>query len=214
MKNNKIISEAKKAGLVATAVLTLNACGNKQLSESQLQIAQQKTDSALNMHSEYIMAAATVDWLDLKISGYRNINKNFVRMYARDYVKHDISDSVLSKFMLCMIDDEDAFLLLDNDSIAKDTVTVNILDGISYVCRNKKWFNDMMLYLTDKYDEKQLLNSDFFNVINSPELRKKFEYNTGCIDNLQSYMEFPLQRKNLIKTETYNRYIKEARKQR
>lgn len=214
MKNNKIVSEVKKAGLVATAVLTMNSCGNKQLSESQLQIAQQKADSALKMNSEYIMASSTVDWLDLKINAYRTCNKNFVRIYARDYVKYDMHNSVLSKFMLCMIDDKDVFLYLYNDSTANDTVSVNLLGGISQVCRNEKWFNDMMLYFTDKYDERQFLNSEFFKVVNNKELRRKFEFNTRHIEDLQKYMEFPLERKNILRTEMYNRYAKEAQKQR
>ena len=214
MKNNKIISEVKKAGLVATAVLTMNSCGNKQLSESQLQIAQQKADSALKMNSEYIMSLSTIDWLNLKINAYRTSNKNFVRIYVRDYVKYDMHNSVLSKFMLCMIDDKDVFLYLYNDSITNDTVSVNLLGGISNICRNEKWFNDMMLYFTDKYDERQFLNSEFFKVVNNPELRKKFERNTRHIEELQKYMEFPSQRKDIIHAEVYDRYINEEKRQR
>ncbi len=214
MTNNKIVSDIKKAGLVTTAVFTLNACGNKQLSESQMQIAQAKTDSTLAVHHEYRMAKAAVDFGETKINEYRNANKNLVKMYAENYIKSSITDIALRRFMLNAIDNESVLFALDNEDVENDTISVNTLTTMRYVRRTQRWFNDMILYLTDKYTEQQLLNSEFFNVINNPKLKRKFEYNTKQIEYLNSCIEFPLKRENAIKTEVLNKYVKEAKRQR
>jgi hypothetical protein len=214
MKNNKIVSDVKKAGVVATAVLTLNACGHKQSSESQTQTAYHKADSALTVHPEYRIASALIDLCETRINEYRNANKNLVKSYSRDYIKQNLTDAALAKFMLNAINNDSVLFELDDDDYENDTISVDTLNTMPYIRRTQRWFNDMMLYLKDKYTEQQLLNSDFFKVINSPELQRQFKYNTSKMEQLRSSMEFPLERKKTIKTEVFNKYVKETKRQR
>ena len=214
MKKENIVSGIKNAAVVATAVFTMNSCGNKQLSEGQLQMAQHKTDSALRVHPEYTIANATLELCEMKIANYRDANKKIVKMYARDYVKKNIKDAALAKFMLGAMNDDAVLFLLDNDDNENDNVSVNTLATMRYVRSTQRWFNDMILYLNGRYTEQQLLNSDFFNVVNSAELKRKFEYNTKQIEYVNSCMEFPLNRKNIIQTEVFNKYQKEVKRQR
>lgn len=214
MKKEKIVSGIKNAAVVATAVFTMNSCGNKQLSEGQLQMAQHKTDSALSVHPEYTIANATIELCEMKIAEYRNANKGIVRNYARDYIKKNIKDAALARFMLGAMNDDTLLFAPDNDGDESDTIPVNTLTTMRYVRRTQRWFNDMILYLNGRYTEQQLLKSDFFNVINSAELKRKFEYNTKQIEYVNSCMEFPLSRKNAIQTEVFNKCQKEVKRQR
>ena len=214
MKKEKIVSGVKSAAVVATAVFTMNSCGNKQLSESQLQMVQHKTDSALSVHPEYTTANTILELCEMKIAEYRDANKSIVRNYARDYIKKNIKDAALAKFMLGVMNDNAVLFLSDDDDNENDTISVNTLTTMRYVRRTQRWFNDMILYLNGRYTEQQLLNSNFFNVVNSAELKRKFEYNTKQIYKVQSCMEFPLNRKNTIQTEVFNKYQKEVKRQR
>ena len=214
MKKEKIVSGVKSAAVVATAVFTMNSCGNKQLSESQLQMVQHKTDSALSVHPEYAIANTTLELCEAKIAEYRDANKSIVRNYARDYIKKNIKDAALARFMLGAMNDNTLLFTSDNDGDESDTIPVNTLTTMRYVRRTQRWFNDMILYLNGRYTEQQLLNSNFFNVVNSAELKRKFEYNTKQIDKVQSCMEFPLKRKNTIQTEVFDKYQKEVKRQR
>ncbi|MBR3511113.1 MAG: hypothetical protein IKN73_03565 [Alphaproteobacteria bacterium] len=213
MKKENVVSGIKTAAVVATAVLTLNSCGNRKMSEKQMQIVEQKTDSAQRVHPGYKMASGLYDLCEIKIREYRESNRTLVRKTAQGYIKRYIKDINLRNFMLNSIQDEALMqkaFFEDVDS-ELDSVESNTVDTMSYIRKNERWFNDLMMYLTYMYDERQLLNSEFFKVLNNKDLRGIFEYNTRNIEKLKEYSDFTAERKNSIHNEIRNKYVEEAK---
>ncbi len=218
MKSEKIISGIKTAGVVLTAALTMNSCGPRQLSEKEQQTVQHKTDSAVYVHPEYRMAVGLVELGETKIKSFRDANKALLKMGAKDFIRTGVKDAKMARFMYRAIEDE-KFVFSSNSGIDSDdgfaeNVDINTLSMMQRIRREQRWYNDLLLYLSDKYTEQQLLKSNFFKVINNKDLKKSFEYNTQQIEYLQSCMEFPLQREKIIRDELWNKYASEAVKQR
>lgn len=218
MKSEKIISGIKTAGVVLTAALTMNSCGPRQLSEKEQQTVQHKTDSAVYVHPEYRMAVGLVELGETKIKSFRDANKALLKMGAKDFIRTGVKDAEMARFMYRAIEDE-KFVFSSNSGIDSDdefaeNVDINTLSMMQRIRREQRWYNDLLLYLSDKYTEQQLLKSNFFKVINNKDLKKSFEYNTQQIEYLQSCMEFPLQREKTIRDELWNKYASEAVKQR
>lgn len=214
MKNNKIVSEIKTAGVALVASATMFSCGNKQLSESQMQAVHHKADSAVAVYPEYRVASNLFDLCELKIQKYRDANKQLIKAHARNYIKNNITDIALAKFMLESLGNDKLLFALDTDSCENEGVSVEQLITMRSVRRNQRWFNDMILYLSDKYNEKQLLNSEFFTVVNNSGLKSAFERNTQQIEMLQSNAEFAAGRKKDIYDGFLQQYTESAKKQR
>ncbi len=213
MKNNKIIYLLKTTGVVATAVLTMASCGHK-MSESEKQTVQHKTDSAAMMHPEYKLASDLSDLCDLRIKNLHRLNKDIAKIYARRQVLDNITDTFMKKLMLDMITEE-SFVTQNCFAVTEsDSVQDNVSDAVSFIIKNQSWFNDLMLYLTDEYNEKQFLQSDFFKVIDDEQFRNMFEHNVKKIEKIQSGADFAAERKTVVYQRLWNKYEKEVQKQR
>ena len=218
MKKEKIISDIKTAGIVTMASLTLSSCGPKELTPSQLEKASYKTDSAVNKNSEYKITKKIIDLCSVKAEEYRDANKNMVKKYSVDYIKRNIKNMELRKFMLASVknngfSDFDVIDDYENDSIGGGEYS-NSSKTIRYIRRNQRWFNDMMLYLSGQYNDNQLLNSDFFKVVNNPVLKKNFEHNAKRIEQLNANTMFATQPQNRIYGEIFNKQKEEIQRKR
>ena len=198
-----------------TAMLTLNSCAKKQMTEDQEQIIKHKTDSAANLDHEYNRDNILLELCGSQAKEIRNINKHLVKIYSKDYIKRNIKNKQYADFMLQEITNES---LVSTWNYYDDTVDTVCLHAKTYPVRcvlpKQKWFDDLMAYLSDKCDERQLLNSDFFVVINSPELKRDFEYNTKRLEKLNSHINFVSGRKNIVYKELWDKYAKEVQRKR
>ena len=216
MKKENIISDIKTAAVVATAAMTLSGCGHKELSESQLQMVQHKTDSAVNANNEYRIARTLTFLVDDRIEQYRNANMNMVKKYSMSYIKRDIKDATLRKYMIDAILNKNSYdiEMADNIEYNDSADTENVSQTMQYIRNNQRWFNDLMLYLNGKYTDRQLLNSEFFKIIKNDELKRRFEYNTGKIEELTKNTTFLSQRQDTIRGKIYDKYVREAQRKR
>ncbi len=216
MKKENIISDIKTAGVVATASLTLASCNPKPLSESQLQMVQHKTDSAANTNNEYRIARTLTFLVDDRIEQYRNANMNMVKKYSMSYIKRDIKDATLRKYMIDAMLNEKSYdiEMADNIEYSDSADTENVSQTMQYIRNNQRWFNDLMLYLNGKYTDRQLLNSEFFKIIKDYELKRRFEYNTVRIEELTKNTTFLSQRQDSIRGKIYDKYVREAQRKR
>ena len=216
MKKENILHDLKTAGIVTTMAVTLNACGPKPLNEQELQTIEHKVDSAVNVHHEYIMASGLSDLCQAKIQEFRIANRDMVKTYAKAYIKRNIKDVKLNQYMLNAVQYENMNQMLafcDSCEVSENVETI-LTDTVSYIRNNQRWFNDLMLYLAFKYNDRQLLNSDFFKVINNPSMKKKFEYNTKDIERIKPSLDFALERKKAIHDGLYRKYEQEVKRSR
>ena len=213
MKDNEIISKIKTAGVVATAAFTMASCGNK-LSESQTQIVKHKTDSAAYVHHEYKLATDLAELCELRINNFRRANKDIVKLYARTYIADTIKDLDTKRFMLDMIDDEVFVTQSYSNIVESDSITDNTFNKLSYIRKNQRWFYDLMLYLTDEYNERQFLKSDFFKVVDDARLKSVFERNTQRMEGIQKNFDFALERKTAVYNQLWNKYKNEVKRKR
>ena len=157
MKKENVISDIKTAGVVAAASLTLASCNPKPLSESQLQIVEHKTDSAANANNEYRIAKTLNVLFDDRIEQYRNANMGLVKKYSMSYIKRDIKDAALRKYMIDAILNKNSYDIEMADNVEYDNSadTENVSQTMQYIRNNQRWFNDLMLYLNGKYTDRQ-----------------------------------------------------------
>ena len=214
MTQNRFISGIKTAGVVVTAALTMSSCGNKALSEQEAQIVKHKTDSAANVHPEYRTATSVLSLCEYKVENYRKANKDLLMIYARDYIKNNIQDAALARFMIKTIEDRDLLISLDSCNSENDDFDSGMASALKYIRENQRWYNDLLLYLSDKYNEKQLLNSEFFKVIADDKLKNKFKRNMKQIEAIQPHIEFASGRKDIIYNQLTDKYTKQVQKQR
>jgi len=210
MKKENIISGIKKASVVATAVVTLGSCGQKRAQDNDAQAAIYKTDSAANVMPEYKNAMNAVDLYEAQIQTYKNANKNMLKVYAKDYIRKIIKPGQLQKLLLagmeeqifmevtCLDADESLYKSADLDSC--------YVTKVRFFRRNQRWYNDLVMYLLDNYNEKQLLKSDFFKIVNNKEMKNTFEYNSKQIEDLQSVAKIASERKNTIYEDLWHQY--------
>lgn len=206
MKKETVISDIKTAVVVAGAALTMNAC-QRPLSDAQIQNINRKTDSAIKADANYRLADDFGSYSSKKLEMHRNNNKELVKKYARRHIEKERFEAELKKFMLNSIKCETMALDTVVDCIAGEEYS-DVVERKTYINdirRNQRWFNDLMLYLAGKYNDRQLLNSEFFKVIKDKKLRSDFERNTQQIENLSSVVETTKESKNRI----YNKYLQE-----
>ena len=210
MKKEKIISEIKTAGVVAAAVVGLGACGPKQTQIEDAQTMLYKTDSAASVNPEYKNTTNAIDLYEAKIQSYKDANKNLIKYYAKDYIKHAIKSVYLSKILLAGMEEQilmEVTSLDADESIYESTdIDLRYLTNVRFFRRNKRWYNDLVMYLSDKYNEKQFLNGDFFNVVKNAAVKETFEYNTRQIEHLQSVLKTATNRQETIYENLWRQY--------
>ena len=213
MKDNKIISSIKTAGVIATAAFTMASCGHK-LSESEKETVKHKTDSAAMVHHEYKLATNLSELCEIKIRNFRRANKDIVKLYAKDYIAGNIKNVDMKKFMLNMINEEAFITESFSDVIESDTVSNDVSSIMRNIRKNQRWFNDLMLFLTDEYSERQFLKSEFFKVVNDARLRTIFETNTERMEKIQTSSDFAKERKAVVYQQLWNKYENEVQRKR
>lgn len=133
----------------------------------------------------------TIMILSDTLADYRRSSKNLVKTYADKYLRKNINNRDLLSFMLNAIERENVNLCGgDSDFVSEyneDVESVDTTDRyMTQIRQDNRWFYDLMLYLNDKYTERQLLNSEFFKVIKDKDLLKTFSKNANIIDKLSS----------------------------
>jgi len=214
MKN--LISGIKTAGVVATAAMTLNSCEQKNTTNNDVQEAMYKVDSVANIRPEYKNTINAIALYKAQIQVYKDANKNMLKCYAQDYIKRNIKDVRLRKFLSLAMDEQ---ILMEVSGFDMNESVYDFIDLDScYVAkmrffrRNQRWYDDLVVYLVDGYTEKQLLNSDFFKTINNPEMKQTFEYNTKQIERLKSVVDAASKRENRIYDDLWQQYVNHNQK--
>lgn len=219
MKKEDIVSKAKVAGVAAVATLTLASCKKKEaVTPESVLTTEYKADSAANTCIAYTTTGRTIDVCNKKIQEYKDANKDMLKSYSKDYIKKNIKHVPLRNFLVMAIEkpslmevsdfdvDESAYAVTD-----VDTFSVN---KMRLFRRNHRWYNDLVLYLTDKYNEKQLLNGDFFKTINNAKLKQRFEDNVNQIEHLKSVAGIAERRREIIYNDFRKIYSNENQRKR
>lgn len=219
MKKEKVISDVKTGVAVtfAAASLSLNSCRTtaKQLTPEQLQTIEHRTDSAQKKHHEYTMADGLYDLCESRIKEFREANKTLVKRYSRAYIDKYIQSPQMRQIMLKTMNNEFFVPMYDDYVEESDFGACDIESDNTKVMRGirneQRWYYDLLLYLSDKYTDRQLLNSEFFKIINNPALKRQFEYNTRRIEEIKPGMDFAVQRKAEIHKELVCKYTNEEK---
>ena len=132
-----------------------------------------------------------IPMVDGSVVQYRRANHDIVKRCAKKYIRAHIMERNLFKFMMTSIKYEHMDFLV-SDNVAYDLSEYEESEYITDVFsaniqKNQRWFNDLMLYLSGKYTDGQLLNADFFRVINNKRARAMFIENMRHIDSLTNY---------------------------
>lgn len=206
MKKETIVSDIKTAVVVGSAVLTMDSC-QRPLSDTQIQNINHKTDSAVKVDANYRLADNFGSYSSQKLEICRKNNRELVKKYATRHIEKERIEAELRKFMLNSIKQETMALdiVSGDDSDEEYSDVCEKKTYINDIRRNQRWFNDLMLYLSGKYNDRQLLNSEFFKVIKDKNLRSDFERNTQQIEYLTGVIETTSKSKERI----YNKYLQE-----
>ena len=211
---NNIVSGLKTATVVASGVLTLNSCSpnpTSGLSNQDKEIITKRTDSILNTKPDYRLSLSMMEYAGNFADTCRLKNKKIAKASAAKYIKKNIKDIMLKKFMMdSLLNNGDTVLnvneFIDIDDILHDDYGHSTADTMAYIRRNYRWLNDLMLYLSDKYTPEQLLKSGFFKSINDLKSEKKF------ISTLKEIEKYDLVKQCASKrgTEIYNKTKQEC----
>lgn len=213
IKKENIINNIKTAGIVAGLSLTLNACHEKALTQQQMDVVTQKTDSAVNKHHEYRFVKMGAEFSGVKANKFHEKNRALVKDYSKSYIKNNITKSDLRKMMLKslygeeFVSDENEFIEFYADSVS-DTKHINA----HYIRRNERWFYDLIMYLNNNYSDRQLLNSEFFKIVKNKKLKCEFEFNTNEIEKMHRYSENMSKRGDVIYNQIRDKYVNEVKK--
>lgn len=150
-----------------------------------------KQESFNNVHPQIpSLSKSFRDVLSDTYTDYRRANKEMLKQAVDKYVRVNVRDAKLLKFMLNSVKYENVNMGFENST---DWVGEYNEDGESYSAENEqmtmirrdyRWFNDLMLYLNDKYSERQLLKTEFFKTMNNRKLMQDFTKNTEIIESL------------------------------
>lgn len=150
-----------------------------------------KQENPNNVHTQIpSLSKSFRDVLSDTYTDYRRANKEMLKQVVDKYVRVNVRDAKLLKFMLNSVKYENVNMGFENSS---DWVDEYNEDGESYSAENEqmtkirrdyRWFNDLMLYLNDKYSERQLLKTEFFKTMNNRKLMQDFTKNTEIIESL------------------------------
>lgn len=150
-----------------------------------------KQENPNNVHTQIpSLSKSFRDVLSDTYTDYRRANKEMLKQAVDKYVRVNVRDAKLLKFMLNSVKYENVNMGFENST---DWVGEYNEDGESYSTENEqmtkirrdyRWFNDLMLYLNDKYSERQLLKTEFFKTMNNRKLMQDFTKNTEIIESL------------------------------
>jgi len=150
-----------------------------------------KQENPNNVHTQIpSLSKSFRDVLSDTYTDYRRANKEMLKQAVDKYVRVNVRDAKLLKFMLNSVKYENVNMDFENST---DWVGEYNEDGESYSAENEqmtkirrdyRWFNDLMLYLNDKYSERQLLKTEFFKTMNNRKLMQDFTKNTEIIESL------------------------------
>mgnify|MGYP003290030740 CR=1 FL=1 len=150
-----------------------------------------KQENSNNVHLQIpSLSKSFRDVLSDTYTDYRRANKEMLKQAVDKYVRVNVRDAKLLKFMLNSVKYENVNMGFENST---DWVGEYNEDGESYSAENEqmtkirrdyRWFNDLMLYLNDKYSERQLLKTEFFKTMNNRKLMQDFTKNTEIIESL------------------------------
>ena len=150
-----------------------------------------KQENSNNVHTQIpSLSKSFRDVLSDTYTDYRRANTKMLKQAVDKYVRVNVRDAKLLKFMLNSVKYENVNMGFENSS---DWVGEYNEDGESYSAENEqmtmirrdyRWFNDLMLYLNDKYSERQLLKTEFFKTMNNRKLMQDFTKNTEIIESL------------------------------
>ena len=219
MKKEDIVSKAKVAGVAAVATLTLASCKKKEaVTPESVLTTEYKVDSMANACPAYTITNQAIDAYNKKIQEYKDANKDMLKSYSKDYIKQNIKNSQLRNFLVVAMErpvlmevsdfdvDESVYTVADVDT--------SCVNKMRFFRRNHRWYNDLVLYLTDKYNERQLLKGDFFKTINNAEMKQRFEYNTNQIEYLKSVAIIAEKRRDIIYNDFRKIYSNENQRKR
>lgn len=215
MSKDNVMSKVKTAGAVTTAIVTLNACEQKPVTEDAVQCVIYKTDSAANASPEYQTTTNAINFYEAKLKMYKNANKSMLKYYAKDYITKKIKDIRLCNFLAESLENQMIIDITDLDMDTPDEIIddfgVRDVNKLRLFRRNQRWFNDLVLYLTDRCDEQQFLSGSFFETIKNIRLKKAFEYNTKQMDQLNSVIASASKRRSVIYEDLWDKYLNEEK---
>ncbi|MCQ2571722.1 MAG: hypothetical protein MJ165_01855 [Alphaproteobacteria bacterium] len=150
-----------------------------------------KQENSNNVHLQIpSLSKSFRDVLSDTYTDYRRANKEMLKQAVDKYVRVNVRDAKLLKFMLNSVKYENVNMGFENST---DWVGEYNEDGescsaeneqMTMIRRDYRWFNDLMLYLNDKYSERQLLKTEFFKTMNNRKLMQDFTKNTEIIESL------------------------------
>ena len=214
-KSYKVVNDLKTTSLVMGLSLTLSSCDfNKSGSDDHnyTEISH-KTDSVLQKNLEYNLALRTQDSLRKRITQLQEANKTIVRNCAKKYLRRHITDNDLYVFMLKKLQNEYVSLNSDNYDDVYEYGDVDLgTQYMSTIRRNHRWFNNVMLYLSGKYDDAQFLKTDFFEKIKDEKSLIAFENNLKEIQRYQKLDRAKNEHIISLHDNTYNKGATEYKK--
>lgn len=212
-KTEKVVKDVvKTAVVVAGAYVTLSGCNNARnqnnhqtmLTQEQMKAVVHKVDSAKYEDNRYVNMAAFEGFYQENLQKYKNANKEIARAFVKMAIKAEVKDKKLYNFMMSSLaSDEYCFEFVVGYSDG-DFDSDGVVSQVGYIRENYRWFNDLMLYLSNVYDDEQLLNSGFFDVVKNnyaKQLKQKFASNTEDMKTIKSNMLSAKQQKySIVKT--------------
>ncbi len=200
--------------LNAIFILMLNAsCGQKQVPNYVAQDAIYKTDSAANENPAYKNTNSAINLYETRIQEHKNTNKNILKYYAKNYIRQTIKDADLQKILLSGMDKrvlmEVSCLDMDESAYQITDLTPHCVTQMRFFRRNQKWYDALIMYLLDRYDETQFLSSSFFDVMKDASLKRSFCYNANAIERLSFASNAAWDRANCIYDNLWAQYSNE-----
>lgn len=169
----------------------MNKQTHEMKSEKQLTASDFLPDNFRSRITPQILKSQVIPNVDSSVKEYKIENRKIVKSCAKKYVRANIAEHGLFKFMMGAIKYEHMDFMM-NDDVSYTLVDYEESEYITDVFsknieKNQRWFNDLMLYLSGKYTDGQLLNAEFFRVIDNPRAKHEFIENTKRIDLLNNY---------------------------
>ena len=188
-KIDNVFHKVKTAGAVAGLALTLNSCSNikkDNLNSEDCSRISLRTDSVLQTMPMYRLSTSIDEFIQRKLPEYHELNKDLVREYAMRYVARNIKDIDLRMFMTDLLQKEYLYEYVADAEESGD-YEYQSYKAFQRIIRNDyRWFNDVMLYLTNQYTDDQFLKTDFFKIIKDERAYQIFKQNAEYTKNLQN----------------------------
>ena len=221
MKKETIVNDVKTAGVAIVATMTMSACNNvksKPLSEKEKAVAVHRTDSVANQNAQYRLAHTMTDFCNENITKLRAKNKSIVKKASQQYVQKQIKEAQIRYILSDIIKneqitgsfeiDDDGFYMVD-DVVNNDTCV-----NADFIRDNYRWVNDLLLYLNDKYTDRQLLKTEFFKILNDKKLEREFTRNTDNIEHFKVTLDMASKNANSIYDKVWEKNVADIKQSR